>query len=71
MNLLADNKLVCNVGDISNLELPVKKLKGSIIEKISEIENKVQNELLDLKAKINNEFKSIEEIMEKIKSFEK
>jgi len=71
VNLLSDNKLPCNPVDLSNLELPVKKLKGCLTAKIGEIENKVQNELLDLKAKINSEFQAIEEIMEKIKSFEK
>jgi len=71
VNLLYDPKFPSNSVDLSNLELPVKKLKGGLIEKINEIENKVQNELLDLKAKISLEFNAIEDILSKIKAFEK
>ena len=71
INLLAENKFVSNQGDLANTEIPVLRIKGNLDEKINEIENKMQSEISDLKAKIKIEFKAIEEITEKIKSYEK
>lgn len=71
INPLSDSKFPSNSVDMNDLAIPIKKLKGGLIDKINEIENKVQNEILDLKGKINSEFKAIEEIISKIKAFEK
>ena len=67
VNPLANKTIIS--ADTSTFELQTNKLKNQINENISEIENKQQRTLKELKAQLKMEIEQNKKLFEKLKTF--